>query len=125
MTTVTGALLAGRRAAERLMTSTAVVDRVTGRVLDQNTAEYTDTYSPVYSGRCRVQTPDALPHTPEAGGREWTLNRFELHVPASTQPGTFKPGDRVTVGSVVGKVVSERPAKTHETKRVVFCEVQS
>jgi hypothetical protein len=44
----------GRRYSESLMGSTCVIERVTGRVFNEDTGEYADTLATVYTGKCRL-----------------------------------------------------------------------
>ena len=80
-----------RRAAESLMLDTCTVCPVTG--VDESTGAPT-LGTPVYTGKCKVQTTQAQEANPEAGGATYTVQRYAVHVPV----GAFVP--------VVGHVVT-------------------
>ena len=86
----------GRRAAERLMTSTVEVRRFTGEtVIDEDTLIETPVYDVVYSGIAKIASYEAFEQTPEAAGGVVTVVRLRVDFPA----GSFvaKPGDEAHV----------------------------
>lgn len=95
---LSGVVLAGRKAAERLMVDTCVVVDLGAPV----TAEDGSVVRPgtvAYSGRCKVQTYEPHERAPEVGGAEVPVQRYSVHVPV----GSFRPA----VGQVV-EVTSAR-----------------
>lgn len=77
----TSALLAGRRAAEALMTDRCRITRPSGDV-DPLTGQPVNP-ALVYEGRCKVQTYEPHESLPEAGGAQWVVQRYGLHIPAA------------------------------------------
>lgn len=92
--TAKAALLAGQRAAERLMTDSCTVSRVV-TVVDP--VEYTTSEQEVevWAGRCKVTTyePDAIDLV--SAGRPVTTQEYRLHVPNGAGP--FRVGDLAVV----------------------------
>src|SRR5690606_28278811 len=77
------------------MTSTATITRLGEPVWDEETGDYTDALTTVYTGKCKVQTFQAFEAEPEAGGAQRVIQRYYLHVPVSA--GVFLPGDRAEI----------------------------
>lgn len=102
--TAVGAVLRGRASAERLMVDTCTVSRP-GAVMDPVTGEAEATE--VYAGRCKIQTYEGYEQNPEAGGHQFTVQRYRVDFPATAF--LPKPGDLVTIAtsaadpSLVGK----------------------
>ena len=70
---------------ESLMLDTCTVRRPTGAlVTDPETGVDTPEMTPVYSGKCRVQSLTAQAATPVAGGHMNTVERLGLHLPVSS-----------------------------------------
>lgn len=121
-----------RAQAESLMVDACVVERRSGRVLDESTLQYADTWAEVYVGRCRVQVVNVQPAEPDVGGRAWTVTQGVVQIPVG---GTdFADDDRVTVTAsvfeplLVGCVftVLSREVKSHATmRRLRVAEVRS
>ena len=120
----------GRRAAERLMTSTVEVRRFTGEtVIDDETLIETPVYRTVYSGIAKVASYEAFEQTPEAAGGVVTVVRLRVDFPA----GSFaaKPGDACHVlsdssdpllaGNIYRLTVSA-PYKSHATAYRIAAE---
>lgn len=113
----------GRAAAQRLMVDTCVIDRKTGQVFDEQTGTYTDTWSTVYSGSCRVQDSGLSGHQVEAGERAVELQTRTLQVPMTVLG--LQVDDRVTITAsaldpdLVDRVfrVSDLMHKSHATAR--------
>lgn len=126
--TATSATLAGRAAAEFLMTDACTVERQTGESLDEATGKVTPTYASVYSGKCRVQTRDVQPSTVQVGEAESSLLSFTVSLPVSA--GDVQVSDRVTVTAsaldpaLVGRVftVTGVGTKSFLTARRLECE---
>lgn len=99
--TAAGATLAGRRAAESLMTDTCTITRGGGgKVFDPAAGEYvTAPGEQVYSGRCRVRPRDNADQVVEAGGQNISLFPYVLSVPVSEV--AFAVDDLVTVTASV------------------------
>lgn len=85
-------VMAGRRLAESRMVDTCEVSRPTG-VPDFETG--LPSLLPVWGGRCRVQTYEPQESNPEAGGANYTVQRYSVHLPV----GAYRPeiGDVVTI----------------------------
>ena len=118
-----------RSHAESLMVDSCVIRARTGRATDPVTGEVADTYGdPVYSGKCRMQSRDALARTTEVGPVLVEVMRREVHIPVGT-------GSGVAVGHVVDytstrnpvlngtyRVTDLGPDKTHGTARRLVVE---
>ncbi|MGW4406520.1 DUF6093 family protein [Nonomuraea sp. NPDC004702] len=92
---VEGVLAAGRAAALRLMRDTCTVGRRDGDpVLNEETGQYEQTYTTVYSGNCRIK-PRSSSET-EWGEREVTLGQYVAVLPWDAAP-EIRREDRLTV----------------------------
>lgn len=121
-----------RAHAVSMMVDSCVVERRTGRVMDDSTFEYVDAWTRVYSGRCRVQVAATQPVEPDPGGRAWVVTDAVVQLPVD---GTdYVDDDRVTVTAcafdpaLVGVVLSvtSREVKTHDImRRLHVSEVRS
>lgn len=114
-------LLAGRRAAERNMTSTVRVSRPS-RVLDEATGAYVDSWTTVYEGPGKLQSYDnAYEQTPVAGGHTFITGRQMVHLPVGATG--IRVDDVVEVVAealnpgLLGRRwrVANTPAKSHQT----------
>ena len=86
----------GRRAAERLMTSTVEVRRFTGETtIDDETLIETPVYRTVYSGIAKVASYEAFEQTPEVSGGVVTVVRLRVDFPVGSV--IVKPGDEAHV----------------------------
>ena len=121
-----------REQAESLMVDACVVERRSGRVLDESTLQYADTWAEVYVGRCRVQVVNVQPAEPVVGGRAWNVTQGVVQLPVGSVE--FADDDRVTVTAsvfeplLVGCVftVLSREVKSHATmRRLRVAEVRS
>ena len=121
-----------RAQAESLMRDSCVVERRTGRVMDDATLEYVDSWSRVYEGRCRVQVAATQPAEEVVGGRAFVVTDAVVQLPVG--PVDFADDDRVTVTftaydpALVGVVLSvtSREVKTHPVmRRLHVSEVRS
>ena len=84
----TGAIGRGRRAAERLMTSTVRVTRVDSNASpDPMTGQRTAVT--VYEGKAKLQNQNQYESTPEAGGHTYIQQRSLVHFPV----GSFEMND--------------------------------
>lgn len=100
----------GRAAATRLMVDTCTVARPSGEsVFNPTTGKYDAAESPVYSGKCRVQSVRAQAATPEAGGAVFTVERVELQLPFGTA---------LAIGDIATITVSVSPALVGNKYRV-------
>ena len=112
-----------RAHAESLMVASCVIERRTGRVLDEVTLEYVDTWTLVYAGRCRVKVVQTQPRDPSPGGRTFIVTDALVQLPV--QDVDFADNDRVTVTAstfdpvLVGVVltVTSRELREHATMR--------
>lgn len=89
------ALLAGRREAELLMVDACTITRPGAPVTDPDTGAVTNTSTPVYSGRCKVQSKDSATSSPDAGGHSFVVVSRQVHIPANS--ADVKDGDVVTI----------------------------
>lgn len=113
----------GRAAAERLMVDTCIIDRRSGSVLDEDTGQYVDTYTTVYSGKCRIQVTDPGGRAADAGEQTSQIQSLVLQVPMTVSG--VKVDDRVSLTAsaldpdLVGRTfrVSDLMHKTHATAR--------
>jgi hypothetical protein len=89
------ALAEGRREALALMRDTCTVERRVGEpVLNEETGQYEQTYTTVYSGQCRIK-PRSSSET-EWGEREVTLGEYVAVLPWDATPAVQRE-DRLTV----------------------------
>lgn len=90
-------LIAGRHVAELLMVDGCAVARTDDarEVTDPVTGEVTFVGSPVYAGKCKVQTADVQEANTDSGGRVITTQRYQLHLPVTAGP--VRVGDLVEV----------------------------
>ena len=114
------------------MRDACVIERRTGRVLDEVTLEYTDTWAQVYVGRCRVKVKDTQPAESEPGGRTFVVNDAVVQLPVDATH--YADGDRVTVTAsefdpalvgVVLSVTSRDPISQATSRRLHVSEVTS
>lgn len=118
-----------RAHAVSLMRDECVIERRTGRVLDEDTLEYVDEWVRVYppepaaAGRCRVRVAATQPSQETPGGRQFVVTDAVVQLPVD---GTdYRDGDRVTVTAsefdpvLVGVklTVTSREAQSHSTMR--------
>jgi hypothetical protein len=95
------ALLArGRAAAERLMTDTCVIRRVTGTTTNPANGQVTPTYATVYSGRCRLQQAAPTAQDKTAGEAQREMVSRVLQLPVLTSAGVLA-GDEATITECV------------------------
>ena len=123
---ITAALPELRAHAESLMVDECVVERRTGRVLNEDTLEYVDQWAPVWSGQCRVQVRQTQPAVEDTAGRVFTVTDAVVQLPVTG--AVFADDDRVTVTAsrhdpaLVGVVftVLSREVKTHPVMRRLY-----
>ena len=89
------AVLAGRREAEALMLDSCDVMRPGEPVTDPETGVVTDSTTPVYSGKCKVQSKDSSVATPDVAGASFVVVSRQVHIPAGV--ADVKNGDVITV----------------------------
>ena len=89
------ALLAGRREAESLMVDTCTIARPGEPVTDPDSGAVTDSATPVYSGRCKVQSKDSSVATPDVAGASFVVVSRQVHIPAGL--ADVKNGDVITI----------------------------
>jgi hypothetical protein len=124
----TSAVLAGRRAAERLMRDACTITRAGTPVTNDATGQVTNTPTTVYSGKCRVQQTVPVSKPGNVGQAAVWLQRLELQVPM-TATG-IQSDDLVTItasaldADLVGRTfhVRELGHKSHMTSRRVQLE---
>ena len=77
-------VMAGRRAAESLMTDEWAVYRLGNKVLNKATAEYEQATTTVYIGPGKLQSFESYESKPQAGAHQFVEQRPSLHLPIST-----------------------------------------
>lgn len=86
-----------RAQAESLMVDTCVIERPGPSVMDPVTGKVKPSYTPVYSGKCKLQQTLAQPSSREAGGALYTAQDTRLDLPVGVGPVAVD--DRVTMVS--------------------------
>lgn len=86
---------AGRAVAERLMTDTCTVGRLSGQVLNETTLVYANTYTTLYTGKCRIKENVAGDLSIDIGARAGSVRSYTVSVPMSAV--VYAPDDLVTV----------------------------
>lgn len=94
MSLATGVTTFGRRHAEAQMISACIIRRITGRVLNESTGQYEDTWLTVYTGKCEFKFNHGSFEDIDAASQQMTQQRPILKVPVN---GTAN----VEVGDVV------------------------
>lgn len=126
------ALARGRAAAARLMVDACTIERQTGETTTGGVI--TPTYSPVYTGKCRLQVQAEAGQGTDVGEAYRIVRRIVLSLPFVTATEQLLEGDRVTMtaasldASLVGRRYTLRDvlAKTHATaRRATLLEVTS
>jgi len=89
------------------MLDQCAITRPGAPVTDPDTGVVTNTSTTVYSGRCKVQSKDAVAASPEAGGHSFTVVSRQVHVPAGS--ADVRDDDVITItaaqlSQLVGKV---------------------
>lgn len=125
-----GVLEAGRRAAERLMTSTVEVRRYTGQITtDPVTGRASRVYEVIYRGRAKVASYEAYEATPDVAGGTPTLTRVRVDFPVGAL--VVDAGDEVRVLSdrvdpqlagMILRLQIPTPYKSHATAYRVAAE---
>lgn len=118
------ALARGRALAETLMVDTCLIRRRTGQTTNPNTGAVTPTYTPLYTGKCRVQQHEAQGRTEDAGEDYLIMQMRQLQLPVIGTEG-LQPDDEVLITAstndphLLGRVyyIRDVPAKTHATSR--------
>lgn len=124
----TSITLAAQRAAERLMVDTCTIRYTTGFTTNAEGIDSPTYGSPVYSGKCRVQTKIARVQEANAAEHQFTLQRSELHLPVSAGPVKVNAVVQITSSAVaphlVGKIyrVAGTQPKTFESAQRVHVE---
>lgn len=92
----TAAVLAGRRAAEKLMVDTIKITRAGGApVTDPNTGVVTFPETTVYEGKGKIQVNAPSENSVATGGATFTVQTLHVHVPVHAGP--FRIGDQIEV----------------------------
>lgn len=78
----TETLRRGRIAAEMLMVDQCTAKRVAGQT-ETPDGVLIPTYSTVYSGKCKVQQTVSQSTNPDAGGHQFTVLDFAVHIPVN------------------------------------------
>lgn len=127
-------LARGQRAAEASMADACTIQRASGSgTTDPVTGVPSQSYTTLYSGKCRVQQQAAIARPHDVGEDKLWLVRFDLQLPVATSAG-LEVGDQVTITAavndpdLVGRVfkVNELAHKSEPTsRRVGIVEVTS
>lgn len=120
---IASALAQGRQTAEKLMVDACVIRRRTGETTGPG-GVVTATYSTLYTGKCRVQQPNAQAQQQDAGEAYLLMVRLEVQLPMSVTG--LQAEDQVTVTDSVDPdlpgrvfVIRDLAHKTHATARRV------
>lgn len=89
------ALARGRAAAEKRMRDRCLIERKTGRTFSDSTGQYTDVWTTVYTGPCRIKKAGAS-NDVTTGEAELTLRKYGLDIPWDTTTEVRRE-DRATV----------------------------
>ena len=81
------------------MIDSCIIDRPGKAVTDPETGKVAPSYTPVYTGRGKVQQTLAQSSSPEAGGAVYTVQNARLDLPVGAGPVAV--GDRVRLVSAV------------------------
>lgn len=116
------AVIAGRRAAEALMTDHATVTRPTVTTGDDGLDHITE--APVWSGPCKVQTYEAHETEANAAGALVTIQRYSIHLPHRVD--AVRVGDLIRVAGYLSVFrVTGLFDKTHVTSRRFQVDVET
>ena len=116
------AVIAGRRAAEALMTDRATVTRPTVTTGGAGLDEIAET--PVWSGICKVQTYEAHETAANAAGALVTIQRYSIPLPHHVD--VVRVGDLIRVeGYLSAFRVTGLFDKTHVTSRRFQVDVET
>ena len=92
---VIGVLPFLRTQAESLMIDECTITRPGEPATDPDTGNVTDSTTPVYSGKCKVQSKDSSVATPDVAGASFVVVSRQVHIPAGA--ADVKNGDVITV----------------------------
>lgn len=116
------AVLAGRKAAEALMTDHATITRPT--VTTGPDGLDTMTEAPIWAGPCKVQTYEAHETSANAAGALVTIQRYSIHLPHHVD--AVRVGDLIRVtGYLSAFRVTGLFDKTHVTSRRFQVDVET
>lgn len=104
---VVGILPELRAQAESLMLDECTITRPGEPVTDPDTGVVSNGSTPVYSGKCKVQSKDSATSSPEAGGHSFTVVSRQVHIPAES--ADVRDDDVITITAartpqLIGKV---------------------
>lgn len=116
------AVIAGRRAAEALMTDRATITRPTVTTGEDGLDTMTET--PVWAGPCKVQTYEAHETAANAAGALVTIQRYSIHLPHRVD--VVRVGDLIRVAGYLSVFrVTGLFDKTHVTSRRFQVDVET
>lgn len=124
-----GLVARSRSMAESMMQDSCTITRKTGQAFNSSTGAYEDTFSTVYSGKCRVQTQTwQQAEQPSSGGRVIATAVYTVAVPMSVTGVAVD--DIVTITATAfddaldGQTfrVRQQVYKTHMTARRLLVE---
>lgn len=116
------AVLAGRKAAEALMTDRATVTRPTVTTGPDGLDHITETA--VWAGPCKVQTYEAHETAANAAGALVTIQRYSIHLPHHVD--AVRVGDLIRVAGYLSVFrVTGLFDKTHVTSRRFQVDVET
>ena len=118
-------LARGRAAAEKGMTDTCTIRRITGSTTDPNSGVISPSYATLFIGSCRVQQAQAQAQQTDAGEAYLLLLRLEVQLPMSL--AGLRVSDEITIDTsahdpdLVDRVflVRDLAHGTHKTARRV------
>lgn len=124
-------LVAGRRAAERLMTDHIVINRVTGSSVDPLTGEDVPELVQVYEGKGKLQSFEGHEGSREVIAHSSVVQRMSIHLPVDSYRSSVGDVVRIVHSSdplLVGRdyrVTQEAPFKTHATAYRIFVDFKA
>ena len=115
--------------AESMMRDTCTVRRKTGTTFDRATGKTVDVLAVIYTGRCRLRTPNVQTVGVDQGLVSWVVQDAVLSLPAATS-GDVRIGDIATIDTStltpdnVGRrfTIESDPAVTYATAARYRCK---
>ena len=94
--TAVAALMRGRAKAEAQMIDTCTIARRSGEIeTDSATGKTTAVVTPIYTGKCKVQSKNGSTSSPEAGEHSFTVVSRQVHIPVNA--ADVRDGDTITI----------------------------
>lgn len=112
------------------MTDACTIARAGSRTFDDDTGEYTDTPTVIYTGKCRIKPSGVEARRVQASDTAVTIWPYIVSVPMAAVG--IHAGDELTVTSSVDPALTDKTlvvrsivAGTHVTARRIGCEDQA